>query len=51
MILQSGFVYSYCKSLGGRPVITMNMGKIDLTKYPLNAYYQAINFVNNKAIK
>lgn len=50
-VLREGFVYSYGKGREGRPFVIMNISRMDLDKFPLNVYYQALNHVNNRVIR
>lgn len=49
-LLKSGFNYCYDFSLDARPFAVMQMGIVDLDKFKLSSYMQAMNHVNNKMI-
>jgi len=50
-LLKLGFNYCYDYSISGRPFAVMQMGIVDLEKFRLSSYMQAMNHVNNKMIE
>ena len=49
-LVRGGWVYHYEFSKEKRPFVVMQLGAVDLSRYTLQHYYQAINFVQNHVI-
>lgn len=45
-----GYVYHYDFSFEGKPFVIMQLGDVNLDKFRLESYYQAMNYVNRHII-
>ena len=50
-ILKMGYIYHYDFSLEGKPFVVMQLGDVNLDKYQLKSYFQAMNYVNKEIIE